>query len=107
MCVDVSLPLRHRLDTLQKEFNLYGQQPSKQLDNPEIDGMDVNSLQFETSVIDGPIINTRAGLYVYLNSMVWPFLIGCCGNSHSNIHIARGTSLGRRLHPDQLPYQSL
>jgi mediator of RNA polymerase II transcription subunit 5 len=70
MCVDVSLPLRHRLDTLQKEFNLYGQQPSKQLDNPEIDGMDVNSLQFETSVIDGPIINTRAGLYVYLNSMV-------------------------------------
>ncbi len=70
MCVDVSLPLRHRLDALQKEFNLYGQQPSKQLDNPEIEGMNVNSLQFETSVIDGPIINTRAGLYVYLNSMV-------------------------------------
>jgi mediator of RNA polymerase II transcription subunit 5 len=66
----VSLPLRHRLDTLQKEFNLYGQQASKQLDHPTIEGMNVNSLQFEASVMDGPVINTRAGLYVYLNSMV-------------------------------------
>lgn len=71
MCVDISLPLRHRLDSLQKEFNLYGQQPSKQLENSEMEGINVNSLQFETSVIDGPTINTRAGLYVYLNSMVW------------------------------------
>ena len=70
MCVDVSVPLRHRLDALQKEFNLYGQQPSKQLGHAEIEGMNVNSLQFESSVIDGPTINTRAGLYVYLNSMV-------------------------------------
>ncbi|KAJ5579062.1 hypothetical protein N7450_007929 [Penicillium hetheringtonii] len=70
ICVDVSLPLRHRLDALQKEFNLYGQQPSKNLGNSEIDGLNVNSLHFETSVIDGPIINTRAGLYVYLNSML-------------------------------------
>ena len=68
--MDVSLPLRHRLDALQKEFNLYGQQPSKNLENSEIEGLNVNSLHFETSVIDGPIINTRAGLYVYLNSMV-------------------------------------
>lgn len=70
LCVDVSLPLRHRLDTLQKEFNLYGEQPSKQLDHPTIEGMNVNALQFEASVMDGPVINTRAGLYVYLNSMV-------------------------------------
>jgi mediator of RNA polymerase II transcription subunit 5 len=70
LCVDVSLPLRHRLDTLQKEFNLYGEQSSKPLDHPAIEGMNVNTLQFEASVMDGPIINTRAGLYVYLNAMV-------------------------------------
>lgn len=70
LCVDVSLPLRHRLDTIQKDFNLYGEQPSKPLEHPAIDGMNVNALQFEASVMDGPVINTRAGLYVYLNSMV-------------------------------------
>lgn len=70
LCVDVSLPLRHRLDALQKEFNMYGEQPSKQLDHSAIEGMDVHALQFEASVMDGPLINTRAGLYVYLNSMV-------------------------------------
>lgn len=70
LCVDVSLPLRHRLDALQKEFNLYGEQLSKQLNHATIDGMNVNALQFEASVMDGPVINTRAGLYVYLNSMV-------------------------------------
>ncbi|KAJ5133975.1 hypothetical protein N7526_005340 [Penicillium atrosanguineum] len=70
LCVDVSLPLRHRLDTVQKDFNLYGEQSSKPLGHPAIDGMNVNALQFESSVMDGPVINTRAGLYVYLNSML-------------------------------------
>ncbi|KAJ5113477.1 hypothetical protein N7456_002011 [Penicillium angulare] len=69
LSVDVSLPLRQRLDALQKEFNLYGEQPSKTLDQ-SIDGINVNSLQFESSVMNGPVINTRAGLYMYLNSML-------------------------------------
>lgn len=93
MCVDISLPLRHRLDSLQKEFNLYGQQPSKQLDNSEMEGINVNSLQFETSVIDGPTINTRAGLYVYLNSMVWLHL-PCWSGLLSNLDVACRTSFG-------------
>lgn len=70
LCVDVSLPLRHRLDALQKEFNLFGDQSSKLLDDPAIEGMNVNALQFEASVMDVPAINTRAGLYVYLNAVV-------------------------------------
>jgi Mediator complex subunit Med5. len=70
LCLEVSLPLRHRLDTLQKDFNLYGEQSSKPLEHVAIDGMNVNALQFEASVMDSPVINTRAGLYVYLNSMV-------------------------------------
>lgn len=37
-----------------------------------MDGMNMNALQFEASVIDGPVINSRAGLYVYINAMVTP-----------------------------------
>lgn len=70
LCVEVSLPLRQRLDALQKEFNLFGDQTSKQLDQSSMQSINVTSLQFEASVMDGPVINTRAGLYVYLNSMV-------------------------------------
>lgn len=70
LCIDVSLPLRHRLEELQKVFNLYPGQPSKALHGPTIDGVNVNALQFESSVMDGPVVNTRAGLYVYINSMV-------------------------------------
>jgi mediator of RNA polymerase II transcription subunit 5 len=65
----VSLALRNRLDSVQKEFNLYGQPPSK-LEVTMMDNVNVNALQFEASVIDGPTINSRAGLYVYVNAMV-------------------------------------
>ncbi|KAJ6164243.1 hypothetical protein N7470_002915 [Penicillium chermesinum] len=70
LCLEISLPLRHRLDAIQKDFNLFGQIPSKGLDHSTIEGMNVNALQFEASVMDSPMINTRAGLYVYLNSML-------------------------------------
>ena len=55
-------------------FNLYPGQPSKALHGAAIDGVNVNALQFESSVMDGPVVNTRAGLYVYINSMVRFFL---------------------------------
>lgn len=70
LCVEVSLPLRNRLDSLQKEFNLYGEPASKSLEISMMDGMNVNALQFESSVMDGPVINSRAGLYVYINAML-------------------------------------
>ncbi|OJJ53117.1 hypothetical protein ASPSYDRAFT_51221 [Aspergillus sydowii CBS 593.65] len=69
LCEDVSPPLRNRLDALQKEFNLYGQPPSK-LEVSMMDNVNVNALNFEPSVIDGPTINSRAGLYVYINAML-------------------------------------
>lgn len=72
LCVQVSLPLRNRMDALQKEFNLYGEAGSKSLDSM-MDSMNVNALQFEASVMDGPVINSRAGLYVYINAMVLSF----------------------------------
>jgi mediator of RNA polymerase II transcription subunit 5 len=90
LCVDVSLPLRHRLEELQKGFGLFPDQPgnnananAKALDHSGIEGMNVRALQFEAGVMDGPVVNTRAGLYVYINSMVgasvfcfWVLLLG-------------------------------
>lgn len=70
LCVEVSLPLRNRLDNLQKEFNLYGEPASKSLEISMMDGMNDNALQFESSVMDGSVINSRAGLYVYINAML-------------------------------------
>ncbi|KAI9923978.1 mediator complex subunit [Aspergillus wentii] len=70
LCVEVSLPLRNRLDSLQKEFNLYGEPASKTLDVSMMEGVNVNALQFEASVMDGAVINSRAGLYIYINAML-------------------------------------
>ncbi|KAB8216814.1 mediator of RNA polymerase II transcription subunit 5 [Aspergillus novoparasiticus] len=69
LCVEVSLPLRNRLDSLQKGFNLYGEPPNKSLQSM-MDNVNVNALQFEASVMDGPVINSRAGLYIYINAML-------------------------------------
>ena len=35
-----------------------------------MDGVNVNALQFESSVMDGPVINSRAGHYIYINAML-------------------------------------
>ncbi|KAL1854305.1 mediator complex subunit [Paecilomyces lecythidis] len=70
LCAGVSLPLRNRLDSLQKEFNLYGESASKSLEESMMDGVNVNALHFEASVIDGPVVNSRAGLYVFVNAML-------------------------------------
>lgn len=70
LCAEVSLGLRDRLASLQKAFNLYGEANSKALDMSMMDSVNVNALQFEASVMDGPVVNSRAGLYIYINAMV-------------------------------------
>lgn len=79
----ISLNLRNRLDNLQKAYQLYGEPTHKDLDVQMMDGMNMNALQFESSVMDGPVLNSRAGLYVYINALViipvssqkWPELL--------------------------------
>ncbi|KUL84272.1 hypothetical protein ZTR_07568 [Talaromyces verruculosus] len=66
----ISLNLRNRLDSLQKGYQLYGEPPSKDLDVQMMDGMNMNALQFEASVLDGPVVNSRAGLYIYINALL-------------------------------------
>ncbi|KAL1994315.1 hypothetical protein VTN49DRAFT_2984 [Thermomyces lanuginosus] len=66
----ISVNLRNRLDNLQKAFDLYGEPPSKSLDMPMMDAVNINVLQFEESVMDRPVMNARAGLYIYINAIL-------------------------------------
>lgn len=65
-----SLQLGDRLGMLQKQYSLTTDHASDGMhDGPGSHGLDVSVLQLET-VMDLPIINTRAGLYVFINSLV-------------------------------------
>ncbi|THC92315.1 hypothetical protein EYZ11_008209 [Aspergillus tanneri] len=60
LCVEVSLPLRNRLDGLQKEFNLYGDLPSKSL---EVSVMDNLNLVGRPMLDDGMLLNYLTNRY--------------------------------------------
>lgn len=87
------------LESIQKQFNLYDNATSKALGDTIIDGVNVNALQFEAGILDGPVINTRAGLHVYLNALVrhhsFPLSF-----AFPLISEARWTASGGRQHAD-------
>lgn len=35
-----------------------------------MDEVGATAMQFEPNVVDGPVINSRAGLYIYVNALV-------------------------------------
>ncbi|KAK2753905.1 mediator complex subunit [Arachnomyces sp. PD_36] len=70
ICADISITLRNRLDALQKGFNIFDSSGSKSLEDAMMDEVDATAMQFESNVIDGPVINSRAGLYIYLNALL-------------------------------------
>ncbi|KAL1639688.1 mediator complex subunit [Diplodia intermedia] len=65
-----SLQWGDRLSMLQKQYSLTTENASGGIsDGPGSHGLDVSVLQLET-VMDLPVINSRAGLYVFINSLV-------------------------------------
>ncbi|OJD36145.1 mediator of rna polymerase ii transcription subunit 5 [Diplodia corticola] len=65
-----SLQWGDRLSMLQKQYSLTTENASGGInDGPGNHGLDVSVLQLET-VMDLPIINSRAGLYVFINSLL-------------------------------------
>ena len=56
------------LDYWQKQYGLHEDLPSQSLDI--LDGVDLGALSFQESVLDNAPLNTRAGLYIYLNALV-------------------------------------
>ncbi len=63
-----NLQLATTLDFWQKQYDLRADTPGQSLDL--IDGVDLGALSFQQNVIDNAPLNTRAGLYIYLNAMV-------------------------------------
>ncbi|EEQ83598.2 RNA polymerase II mediator complex subunit Nut1 [Blastomyces dermatitidis ER-3] len=71
LCGGVSIPLRDRLETLRKDFNLYGHDGEKSLEDAMMENVNISALEFESNVLDGSIINSRAGPYIYVNALLF------------------------------------
>ncbi|KAI5289519.1 mediator complex subunit, partial [Ascosphaera acerosa] len=65
-CSGLSTPLMMRLQSLQKEFQL-SVEDAHIAQAPEGDAL--SALNFKASIVDGPAVISRAGLYVYINAM--------------------------------------
>ncbi|EAS33065.3 RNA polymerase II mediator complex subunit Nut1 [Coccidioides immitis RS] len=70
ICASYSLPLRNRLDSIQKDFNIYPSDSSKGLEESMMGDVNVAVLQFESNVVDIPTTSSRAGLYIYINALL-------------------------------------
>ena len=65
-----SLQIANRLEISQKEHDFHDKSHANANgDAAENTGLEVAALQLE-GVIDLPLLNTRAGLYIFLNSLV-------------------------------------
>ncbi|OJD27964.1 hypothetical protein ACJ73_00638 [Blastomyces percursus] len=71
LCGGVSIPLRDRLETLRKDFNLYGHDGEKSLEDAMMENFNISALEFESNVLDGSIVNSRAGPYIYVNALLF------------------------------------
>lgn len=67
-----SIQISNRLEISQKEHDLHDKSVSNiNGESGENGGLEVAALQLE-AVMDLPTVNTRSGLYIFLNSLVWP-----------------------------------
>lgn len=63
-----NLQLATTLDFWQKQYDLRPDVPGQALEL--LDGVDLGALSFQQAVMDSAPLNTRAGLYIFLNAMV-------------------------------------
>lgn len=71
LLTSISVQLHARLDMIQKHFNLFRTNNTKDADqllqNPH---SMPDALQFEANIVDGPNVHARASLYIYMNAAV-------------------------------------
>jgi hypothetical protein len=67
---NISLQLHERLDAVQKHFDLFDHAPSPSLEPRPGNTAQIDPLQFESTILDGMPVRTRAGLFVYFNAAV-------------------------------------
>ena len=63
------MELAESLSILQRQSSLFEAQESEHVE----DGIanDLNALTYQDSVLEIPLVTTKAALYVYLNATVW------------------------------------
>jgi mediator of RNA polymerase II transcription subunit 5 len=64
-----SLQIASRLEISQKQHDFHNKPATVNGENSTDTGLEVAALQLE-GVMDLPIVNTRAGLYIFFNSLV-------------------------------------
>ncbi|KAL8719616.1 MAG: hypothetical protein Q9225_003390 [Loekoesia sp. 1 TL-2023] len=62
--IDLATALNYR----QKQYQFHDELPADSMDL--LNGVDLGALSFQDSVLDNEPLNTRAGLYIYLNAML-------------------------------------
>lgn len=61
--------LAAQLENIQKQYNMFDGELTG-LEEDLMPGVVFAGLQFQNSVLDGPTLTSRAGLYIYLNALV-------------------------------------
>lgn len=62
------MQLAGTLSYWQKQYHLHDELSAESMDL--LNSVDLGALSFQDSVLDNEPINTRSGLYIYLNAMV-------------------------------------
>jgi len=84
------LEIANRLEMSQKQHELYEKPATIDGVQDENTNFEVAALQLD-SVMDLPMVSTRAGLYIFLNSLVGPAYLpsllanpfaACCSSAH-------------------------
>jgi hypothetical protein len=67
---NISIQLHERLDGIQKHFGLFDHIPAPALEPQPENPTPIDPLHFESTILDGIPVRTRAGLFVYFNAAV-------------------------------------
>jgi hypothetical protein len=67
---NISIQLHERLDGVQKHFDLFDHVPTPALEPRSENPTPIDPLHFESTILDGIPVRTRAGLFVYFNAAV-------------------------------------
>ncbi len=66
----LSMQLHNRFDSIQKHFNLFDHSSATFMNHALESNAQVDALQFESTILDGPPVLTRASLFIYFNAAV-------------------------------------
>jgi hypothetical protein len=66
----ISIQVHERLDGVQKDFDLFDHVPTPALEPRSENPTPIDSMHFESTILDGIPVRTRAGLFVYFNAAV-------------------------------------